>query len=47
MTDQKPMNTDERIVSWISNPGLGFLICTISAVSVITGLALLYFKFAQ
>jgi hypothetical protein len=47
MTDERMEKLEQRYVSWISDPGLGMLVCMTSATGVISLLAYLFYRFAH
>jgi hypothetical protein len=46
MTDERMKQAEDRLVSWISDPGLGMLLCMGSAAGVISLITYLFYRFA-
>jgi hypothetical protein len=47
MTEERMKKVEGRLVSWISDPALGLLLCTASAAGVISLMAYLFYRFAH
>lgn len=47
MADERMKRVEQRYFSWISDPGLGMLICMASATGVISLLTYLFYRFAH
>ena len=47
MTDERMKKVEERYFTWISDPGLGMLLCIACGTGVISLIAYLFYQFAH